>query len=227
MIHFSKTQAKDIEEQLAHQKKLSSGTYNLDTVINQLDLDFRRKCYICEDKVKSIRIEHFRPQCLGIDEKFNWYNIFNACEHCNAIKSDYFRNLIDCTKEYPDQHIRFEVVPLNPIGQQVVLTKTSISTIHNDTIDLLNAVYRGTEDLAHLETNKRKQIESESIVEDLLEELNDLDDLIKDYLAERDPDDLLEITDEVNNSSKFTAFKRWFVKNNSDYNHELIKYFED
>ena len=52
MIYFSKASNSNIEEQLAHQKTLSSGTYNLDSVIAQLDLDFRRKCYICEDRVK-------------------------------------------------------------------------------------------------------------------------------------------------------------------------------
>lgn len=225
MIHFPKTAHPEIEAELTHQKALKSGTYNLDSVIEQLDLDFRRKCYICEDKVKSIRIEHFRPQCIGLTQKFDWLNIFNACDHCNAIKSDHFRQLIDCTNDYPDHHIIFEVEPLNPIGEQVVLTQLPTSNIHNDTIDLLNAVYRGTEVLAHLETNKRKQIESESIVEDLLEELNDFEDLVQDYLTEYDNDDLEDIKFEVNNSSKFTAFKRWLVRNNPNYNAQISQYF--
>ncbi|WP_022941443.1 hypothetical protein [Psychromonas hadalis] len=217
MIHFSKASNQNVEDELAHQKTLSSGTYNLDSVIGQLDLDFRRKCYICEDKVKSIRIEHFRPQCLGINEKFDWFNIFNACEHCNAIKSDDFKQLMDCTKDFPEQHISYEIEPLNPLGKQIILTQLEGSNLHVDTINLLNSVYKGT--------NKRKKIQAEVIVEDILNELNYFEDLVKDYLLEPDADDLDDIKYEVNNASKFTAFKRWLIKNNTEYSGVITPLF--
>lgn len=221
MIYFEKPTNEIVESKLAHQKTLASGSYNFDELIVQLDLDFSRKCYICEGKVKAIRIEHFRPQFLGINEKFDWFNIYNACEHCNAIKSDDYLNLMDCTREYPDQHIRFEVTPLNPIGKQVTLSLVAGSTqpqaVLDDTLSLLNSIYSGS--------NKRKQIESEVIVEELLEELNDFGDLLDDYLAEPDDEDLEDIKTEVNNSSKFTAFKRWKVKNDTTYNQQFSQYF--
>jgi 5-methylcytosine-specific restriction endonuclease McrA len=219
MIYFNKVSNSTIEDELSHQKGLASGTYNLDSVITQLALDFRRKCYLCESKVTSIRIEHFRPQCLGIDEKFDWFNIFNSCEHCNAIKSDNYKALLDCTNNFPDQHIKFEVEALGPIGQQVKLTQLPESDIHIDTINLLNAVYQGT--------NKRKEIQAEVIVEDLLNELNQFEDLVRDYLEERDADDLEDIKYEVNNASKFTSFKRWLVKNNRDYHEEISQFFNN
>ncbi len=217
MIYFSKASNAEIEEKLAHQKALPNGTYNLDSIIAQLDLDFRRKCYICEDRVKSIRIEHFRPQSLGVNEKFDWFNIFNACEHCNAIKSDNYQQLIDCTKDFPDRYIKFEIEPLNPLGEQVLLTQLPGSRIHTDTVKLLNAIYQGT--------NLRKRIQAEAIVEDLLEELNYFEDLVRGYLQELDEDDLEEIKYEVNNASKFTAFKRWLIKNNIEYNTAIAPLF--
>jgi hypothetical protein len=210
MIHFQKASNPVIEAELAHQKTLASGTYNLNAVITQLDLDFRRKCYICENRVTSIRIEHFRPQHLGIDEKFDWFNIFNACEHCNAIKSDNYQQLLDCTSECPDQHIKFDVDPISPLGQKIKLTQLATSGIHRDTIDLLNSVYRGT--------NKRKKIQAEVIVDDLLDELNHFEDLVRDYLLEPNNNDLKDIEYEVSNASKFTSFKRWLIRSNNDYN---------
>lgn len=217
MIHFPKKSNPEIEAWLLHQKGLKSGKYDSDEIVQQLSNDFKRKCYICEDAVKSIRIEHFRPKVLGKDEEFDWFNLFNSCEHCNAIKSDDYRNLIDCTKEYPDQKIKFEVEPLNDIGEQVVLTQ--LIDMHEDTINLLNAVYRGT--------NKRKQLEAQNIVRDLIEEINDFQDLIDDYLDSPEQYEIDDIRYEVNNESKFTAFKRWVVLNNPDYMTEFHHLFFD
>lgn len=98
-----------------------------------------------------------------------------------------------------------------------MLSQLLTSPINQDTIALLRAVYAGT--------NNRKRIESEVIVEDLLEELNDFEDLIQDYLAEQDEDDLEEIKFEINNASKFTAFKRWLVRSNNDYAVQFSQYF--
>ncbi|MBY8032518.1 hypothetical protein KW481_03075 [Vibrio fluvialis] len=208
MIHFRKLPNAEIEAWLLRQKGLAAGKYDSDDILEQLATDFKNKCYICEDKVKSIRIEHFRPKVLGDDEKFDWFNLFNSCDHCNAIKSDDYQQLIDCTKTYPDRKIRFEIEPLNNRGEQVVLTKLD-DELHEDTINLLNAVYRGT--------NKRKQIEAQNIVSDLIEEINDFQDLIADYFESPEDHEIEDIHFQLNNESKFTAFKRWIVLNNSDY----------
>ncbi|PNI06165.1 hypothetical protein C1N32_03975 [Vibrio diazotrophicus] len=218
MIHFPKKANPEIEAWLSHQKELKAGSYDSDEILVQLAKDFKNKCYICEDTVKSIRIEHFRPKVLGKDQEFDWFNLFNACDHCNAIKSDDYRNLIDCTQDYPDRKIKFEVNPMNPLGEQVVITQID-TQVHEDTINLLNAVYRGT--------NKRKQLEAQNIVTDLLEELNDFDDLITDYLESPEQHEIDDIRDEVNNESKFTAFKRWFVLNNPEYKEKFQPLFED
>ncbi|MBY7926304.1 hypothetical protein KW451_06065 [Vibrio fluvialis] len=218
MIHFPKAPNAEIEGWLSHQKGLKNGSYDSDAILEQLAKDFKSKCYICEDKVKSMRIEHFRPKCLGKDQEFDWYNLFNGCDHCNAIKSDEYRELIDCTKTHPERKIRFEVEPLNKLGEQVVLIQLD-GELHEDTINLLNAVYRGT--------NKRKQLEAQNIVSDLIEEINDFQDLIADYLDSPEDHEIEDIRYEVNNESKFTAFKRWVVLNNPEYKARFYDLFND
>ncbi|MBY8287947.1 hypothetical protein KW528_17940 [Vibrio fluvialis] len=224
MIHFTKAPNAEIEAWLLHQKGLANGKYDSDEILEQLKDDFKGKCYICEDSVKSMRIEHFRPQSLGDDEKFDWFNLFNACEHCNAIKSDDYQNLIDCTKDYPDKKIKFEVEPLNTIGEQVVITIVEEEQVHDDTINLLSAVYCGTD---KYKQTKRKQLEAQNIVRDLMEEINDFEDLISNYIKSPEQHEIDDIRYEVNNESKFTAFKRWVVLNNPEYKEMFHNLFFD
>ena len=212
MIHFPKTQNQAVIDKLAHQKNLITGKYDLVEVWTQLSKDFKNKCYICGDKTTSPRIEHFKPHNQGahIDRKFDWQNMMLACEHCNAIKSNDYENLIDCTQERPDQHLRFTVRPLAKIGyHEVFIEQLPTSNIHVDTKNLLDEVYKGT--------TKCKKIGASVIVENLLSELNDFDDLIQDYQEDNDEDLLKDIGWELNKKSKFTAFKRWVVRDSDEY----------
>ncbi|NQZ09048.1 MAG: hypothetical protein HRT35_17975 [Algicola sp.] len=217
MIYFAKTPSDEIETTLAHQQSLSSGTYRLECVWQQLAADFHGKCYLCGDKAKSPRIEHFKPQVLGQKFKFDWNNLFLSCEHCNAIKSDSYHQLIDCTTEYPDRHIRFAVRPMGAIGSRVTVQQLPESDIHGDTVELLSEIYSGT--------TTCKQIGAQAIVDDLLDELNDFEDLLKVYLESQDEDDLNELIWEMNNRSKFTAFKRELIKSNALYRTQFVQYF--
>ncbi|MEG3696081.1 HNH endonuclease [Vibrio coralliirubri] len=212
MIHFPKTQNQAVIDELARQKGLAAGKYDFDDIWTQLSEDFHDKCYICGDTCSSPRIEHFRPHNRGADKdrKFDWQNLMLACEHCNAIKSNEYEQLIDCCQERPDQHIRFSVQPAAQIGQHsIVIDQLSTSNIHADTKNLLEEVYSGT--------TKCKQIGAKVIVNNLLGELNSFDDLIQEYQEDNDEELLEEIEWELNRESKFTAFKRWVVRDSEEY----------
>ncbi|OEE52166.1 HNH endonuclease [Vibrio splendidus] len=212
MIHFPKTQNQDVINELTRQKGLTAGKYDFDGIWAQLSTDFHDKCYICGDKCSSPRIEHFRPHNGGTDKdkKFDWQNLMLACEHCNAIKSNDYEQLIDCVQEQPDQHIRFSVQPAAKVGQHsIVIEQLPTTTIHPDTKNLLEEVYSGT--------TKCKQIGASVIVANLLAELNDFDDLIQEYQEDNDAELLEDIGWELNKESKFTAFKRWVVRDSDKY----------
>lgn len=223
MIHFPKLPNPEIEAWLKHQKSLTSGSYDSEDILEQLHNDFHGKCYICEFTATSIRIEHFRPQSLGEDEKFDWFNLLYACEHCNAIKSDDYLNFIDCTKEYPDSEIIFDVDPFAIDQDKVIISRVAGSTVHDDTLNLLRAVYSTDGDYPRV--TKRKRLEASNIVRELLNELINFKDLAEAYLEHQDNDDLDDLRFELNNKSKFTAFKRWMVRNNQNYNQQLSTLF--
>ncbi|MCG9624209.1 HNH endonuclease [Vibrio mediterranei] len=212
MIKFPKTQNQDVINELARQKELASGKYDFDSAWTQLSADFHNKCYICGEKCTSPRIEHFRPHNGGsnVDRKFDWNNLMLACEHCNSIKSNDYENLIDCTSEQPDLHIRFAIGAEPEVGKHSVqIQKLPTSHIHDDTINLLEEVYSGT--------TKCKQIGASVIVSNLLAELNDFDDLLQEYQEEQNADALEDISWELNRESRFTAFKRWVVRDSDTY----------
>ena len=84
---------------LEREKVKKSGKYNLQDVIDMLDVDFKSKCYLCEIKATAFEVEHLVAHENNIDLKFDWDNLFLSCRHCNNIKSNKFNNILYCTKE--------------------------------------------------------------------------------------------------------------------------------
>ncbi|MGS0824866.1 hypothetical protein ACVBIO_03560 [Shewanella sp. 0m-8] len=218
MIHFTKT-IPGPSAALQTRKNNGSNDYRLPAVWVQLKTDFHKKCYLCGLKTTSPRIEHFRPHNKGADRNlmFSWDNLFLACEHCNSIKSNHYLGLIDCTSEHPDRHMSFHLDPIADIGKRVIIKKLPTSTINDDTVNLLSEIYSGTASC--------KKLGAEVIVDELIDELNDFHDLLDSYTQTQNPVELNDLIWEVNNKSKFTAFKRWMVKDNPDYSELLAQHF--
>ncbi|CAK0743380.1 conserved hypothetical protein [Gammaproteobacteria bacterium] len=100
MIYFPKTQREDLQELLDQEEKKANGSYRLEEVIEQMSLDFHRKCYLCEDSEPTgIQMEHFQLHKGDIALRFSWNNLFFSCSHCNGIKSDGYFPLLDCTQD--------------------------------------------------------------------------------------------------------------------------------
>lgn len=156
---------------------------------------------------------------INKDLKFDWDNLFFACVHCNNTKSDKYENILNCAVEEDgvDTKIRYY---MNPFPKELVV----IDTIENNpkvekTAQLLNNLYNGTTIL--------KRMESDNLRKKLLNEIYQFNLLLADYF---DADSHLKtiikdkVLNELTNSSSFTAFKRWIIKDNSTYLEEFGKY---
>lgn len=222
MVFLPKSQP--APECLAIEKTKTSGTYNQATVVEQLKLDFKNKCYICENKEPhSINIEHFVPHKGDIDLKFDWNNLFYCCAHCNNSKLAIpeYDNILNCTIETDcvDSKIKYIIKPFPGELAEISAIENNIKV--NNTVDLLIRVYNGT--------TPQKKIESANIRSKLLKEIRKFQDLLFEYIDDGyDVDEKAEIKAKIirhlRATSNFTAFKKWIIWSNEVLKPEFNSY---
>ena len=215
MIYFPKSQP--APESLEIEKSKANGDYKQPEVLERLQADFKNKCYLCEDKdITSINVEYFKPHRENKDLKFDWDNLFFACVHCNSTKSDKYEDILNCTVEEDgvDTKIRYY---MNPFPKELVLIDTIESNPKIEmTALLLNNLYNGTTIL--------KRIESNNLRRRILQEIYHFNSLLDDYFDSDSPVKVViknKVLEELTNSSSFTAFKRWIIKDNPKYLEEF------
>lgn len=80
--------------------------------VEKLQEMYKGCCAYCEGEYIETsypQIDHFKPKHLYPELTFDYNNMNLSCEKCNQRKSDRFdENLIDPSKDEPDDHIKFE-----------------------------------------------------------------------------------------------------------------------
>lgn len=236
MIYFEKTYPEPNSLSIENIKGLS-GDYKKPDVTAQIKKDFHDKCYICESKyVTAINVEHFEPhEKKDMIKRFNWSNLFWSCAHCNGIKSNKYKNLLNCTvkDDKVDENIKYDVnfKAKSPKDKLIIKAiKTDISTLN--TVELLQLVYNGhcdnprTNDVSDL-----RQHQAGAIRQKLFNELSNFSTHIDQYYYTNDPDEkeerLIAIKTGLSNRSKFTAFKRYFIRKDAVLFNEFKEYIID
>jgi hypothetical protein len=222
MVYFEKTQPAPLF--LDIEKAKANGDYKCSNVLDAIKIDFKNKCYICENKEPiTINVEHFRPHKGNKDLKFDWNNLFWSCGHCNNIKSDDYIDLINCTDLAENIENRVKIY-IRPFPKEKVIIEAidhNPSTI--TTANLLNAVYNGT--------TKLKTIESSNLRNSILAEIKDFQKYLflyfEDGYTEEDKNLFLaHIKKHLSKSSNFTAFKRTIIRENEVMKSEFEQYFD-
>jgi len=119
----------------------SSKDYQQGLVFETICKDFHCKCYLCEDRPTSINIEHIVPHKGDKALKYKWENLFFACAHCNNIKGTKYNNVIDCTKDDPEETIRFKFEPLPRTEPEFELKGANTAPGVVQTVELLNKIF--------------------------------------------------------------------------------------
>lgn len=200
-----------------------------------LKRDFHDKCYLCEDKVDSryFEIEHFLPKKPKGSKKENvirknsWDNLMLACSDCNKHKGN-MEPILNPTlaNEKIDEKICFRIVFDNNAtnGSKIVIDGVveQVDSKTANTIELLKKIHNGE--------NGWAKIKSADLREKIYDEIAKFDDFIRRYrLTEKQQrkDELLQsIIEGLSNRTPFTAFKRWWVKEKSEYQ-DFIQYIKD
>jgi len=223
MVNYTKTQPAPTS--LAREKVKKSGKYNEEDVLEQLKNDFHNKCYICEDKgPSSINVEHFQPHYNGklLDLKFDWNNLFFACEHCNKTKGAkaIFNNILDCTNPEHDVlnwvSCKMKLFP----KEEVYVTAHYAGEIVDNTVELLKQVYNGT--------TPQKQMESENLRDKIYSELKRFQQALDLYYYTFEEEEKQMAKRIIKRGLKiqapFTAFKYWIIKENTKLSQEFQEY---
>lgn len=194
--------------------------YNCDDVLEKLKKDFFGKCYICETKLFSTNIEHFKAHKGDKKLKFEWTNLFLACSHCNSIKST--TEILNCTDPKHDVENWITYKPIQLSENKVEISTKRTDKLSINTVKVLNKVYNG-----HTKIKKRDGM---TIKEHLVEEMLSFHHLMLEYNKAKHNEKKFKnremfIEEELHKGSKLTAFKRQVIKDNSKY-HQFKKYFD-
>lgn len=205
-----------------------------DEILESLKKDFFEKCYLCEDKVDSryFEIEHFLPKKPKGSQKENeirknsWGNLMLACSDCNKHKGN-VEPILNPTfvDEKIDEKICFRIVldeNTNNGSKIVISTANQGDEKITNTLKLLKRIHNGKSGSA--------KIKSADLREKIYNEIAKFEDFIRRYrLTEKQQrkNELLQsIIEGLSNRTPFTAFKRWIVKDDLQYQ-EFIQYIQD
>lgn len=222
MVKFERKETEKANKAIVSlaEAKEKGTTYNTPEVNQALHEMFHGKCYICENKEgSSYQIEHLMSHKEDDDLKYDWNNLFWVCAHCNNVKLGRYDNILDCTKENVDEVIAFRKKGYFGNDETLEFVALDDRKSTKSTVLLLQNVYYGE--------TAQKAIESKIIRKKLREELSYFKNLVREYKeAEGSDKEDLEILlqRELKNSSAFTAFKRWLIKDNKEYYAELLRY---
>jgi len=196
--------------------------YKCGDVLEKLEKVFFGKCYICETATFSTNVEHFKAHQGDIALKFDWNNLFLACNHCNNIKLT--TEILNCTDPNHDVEERIEYNSISVIEQPIEIKANNNynDKLTKDTVDLLNKVYNGH--------TKIKTIDAKKLKMSLIKEMLQFQNLMLDYYEGKNNIHKLaeierNIKVELHKGSKLTAFKRQIIKDFENYS-PLKQYFD-
>lgn len=197
----------------------TSGSYSEPDVIKQLKEDFHNKCYICEIKdLQDPEVEHLMPHKNGKypERKFDWNNLFWSCGHCNKVKNQekYDEGIIDCCKDDPEEVIFFRLQD----GNVSVLAKNS---------DDMKAVLTATlvQEVFNIKNTGMRIYKSDMRLQELNKEMNILYDNLEEMKSNPESKVVLrKLKALLRRESKFAAFKRNYIRENSNQYPQLLQY---
>nr|WP_075746126.1 HNH endonuclease [Pseudomonas alcaliphila] len=206
MQHYPKTMPGPTAELLIEKEK-PNGTYRLESVLTQLQIDFHNKCYICEDIPQSINIEHLIPHKEDKNLKFSWINLCWSCGHCNNIKLSKYDTILNCLND-PNIESKLEYIYSPFPSEQVAIQDHHNTDESKLTKEMLLGVFNGTTPM--------KKIESNDLRKKICKELLELNQYVLEFTETQDTEhrELLgvKIKARVKESAKFASFTRAFLR---------------
>ena len=172
-------------------------------VFTQLTADTYGKCYICEDSMSVLNVDHVKPRSKypAQEHALCWNNLLPACkDHCNMLKGNRFEHIINPAITEPEDKIRLS------LGLDSVVVETcdnEPSTL--ETAALLECVFNAKSLNVSWKTKCRKlRGKVETNMKVFLAYTECIGDDTYDELVRQ----------EIQRASPFAAFKRQIIRDN-------------
>lgn len=194
-------------------------SYNESDTIQQLKSIFNNKCYICEmQELQDGIVEHLIPHSGDPDLKFDWNNLFWACNRCNSIKNrqEYAGKIIDCCRIDPEKHL---CCIYDPHSRQITVKPKDIQETSKMTAQLITETYS-------LENTGIRDNSLSQRLRAFQEEWNIFFKLLNQYRRDKSQYNARKIKAKLSKKTSFAAIKRDYIRqHSSEYKdfQELLK----
>ncbi len=202
-----------VEELTELYKNKDKNVWNKPFIKEQLIEMSANKCCYCECNVaeesKYMEVEHFFPKSIYPDLVIKWTNLLPSCKRCNGSKGNHDTGtepIIHPVENIPSEHLTFKLYRL--YGK---------STLGKTTIDVLK-----------LNDRTRLVLKRALIGDELIEQLDNLQDELENYLIDFTPKKQRKIAKILKNlmllaipSSEYSATMATVLLHNESY--KIIK----
>ncbi|CAA6814385.1 MAG: Protein containing HNH endonuclease domain [uncultured Sulfurovum sp.] len=199
--------------------------YNEISVSDSLRIDFNKKCYLCEEVTRHFEVDHFYPQ-LAYSHLVNEYeNLFYCCQKCNKIKpkktnisSD--NEILNCCDIDVESYIKLKLnIQECKIEVEQVKSNLVLDIKIRNTIKVLNRIYNGENSKSTSCEDLRDEIKS--VIASFRKKLDKYEkSKLKRAIVE-------EIKEDLDNTSSYSTFKRWIIRDNPNLNQQFKQYIGD
>jgi len=197
-------------------------TYSEKNVTDSLKVDFKKKCYLCEEVTRHFEVDHFYPQKYYNHLINDYLNLFYCCQKCNKIKPkkinrDSDNEILNCCDIDIEKYIKLKLNLRECIIEiEQVETTLELDKKIKNTIELLHRIYNG----------RNSQSNScEDLRDDIIENIDSFRKKINRYSSIKLKRAIIEeIKEDLNIGSAYSSFKRWIIRDNPTLNQQFKQY---
>ena len=199
--------------------------YNDSSVTESLKKDFYKKCYLCEEVTRHFEVDHFYPQVSYTHLINNYSNLFYCCQKCNKIKpkkiNTFSENeILNCCEIDVELYIKLKLnIQECTIEIEQVKSDVFLDIQIQNTIKVLNRIYNGENSKSNSCEDLRDEIKS--VITSFRKKIDKYKkSKLKRAIIE-------EIKEDLDNTSSYSTFKRWIIRDNKALKEEFQQYIGD
>ena len=188
----------------APQSLSTTKAYDGADVLQQLEGDHHKKCYLCERSLcTDFQIEHHQSQENHPELRQDWNNLFWSCGYCNGKKSMNFDNMLDPVVTNIEDEIMQE---LDFTKKQATFTAIGQTDKHYKTCEFLSRIHNGTNKL------KIRTKREENYFEYIFGVVSNFYRLVSQYLSDTSKVNEELVREELSIDKECLGFKYWIIK---------------